>query len=239
MAESVAQRRARRPRIAVTGKASRWAPGWWCSWLALAWAGGHALRATPDRPLPADIDALVIGGGDDIATDLYAASSTHDHHADRHRDAFELTAIRHAGANNLPILGICRGAQLLNVATGGTLYTDITHLRRRTSNRVNPLACKPIAIRPGSRLATFGGPRQTVNSLHHQAIDWLGRNLRVSARDADGFVQAVETTTPSFVVGVQWHPEYLCYRHAQRRLFTALVQAAGQRDRWPSEKPMN
>lgn len=219
-------RRNRRPVIAVTGKASRWAPGWWAAWLAIALAGGRAVRATPGTELPYPIDGLLIGGGDDIATDLYAASAVYDNTADRARDAYELEAIARAAERGLPVLGICRGAQLLNVAAGGNLYADISHLRVATSNRVNPLACKPVAIRRTSRLARVArGRRLRVNSLHHQAVLRLGRNLYASARDADGFAQCVEQRGERFVVGVQWHPEYLCYRPAQYRLFRALVTA--------------
>lgn len=187
------------------------------------------MRATPKRGLPANIDALVIGGGDDIATDLYAGSSSHDHTADRDRDAFELDAIRHAHTHDLPILGICRGAQLLNVAAGGTLHTDISALREHTSNRVNPFACQTATVMAGSRLAALVGRKLRINSLHHQAIDRLGNALAVSARDADDFVQAIETTSHHFVVGVQWHPEYLLYRQEQRRLFKALIDASAYR----------
>ncbi|MES1941656.1 peptidase C26 [Salinisphaera sp. T5B8] len=215
-----------RPIIAVTGKASRWAPGWWAAWLAIALAGGRAVRATPRHAMPAPIDGLLIGGGDDIATDLYGASAAYDNTADRARDAFELTAIKQALAQNKPILGICRGAQLINVAAGGTLYSDISSLRRSTSNRVNIFACKPVAIKRRSRLATiFGRLRLRVNSLHHQAVLTLGEGIGATARDADGFVQAIEARTQGFVIGVQWHPEYLCYQSSQRRLFRALVAA--------------
>ena len=218
-----------RPLIAVTGKASRWAPGWWAAWLAIALAGGRAVRATPRHPMPAPIDGLVIGGGDDIATDLYGATAAYDNTADRARDEMELAAIKRARVDNTPILGICRGAQLINVAAGGTLYSDISELRRSTSNRVNPLACKPIALKRRSRLAAIvGSSRLRVNSLHHQAVHGLGSGIQASARDADGFVQAIEARNAAFVIGVQWHPEYLCYRPAQYRLFRALVAACRQ-----------
>ncbi|MBS63313.1 gamma-glutamyl-gamma-aminobutyrate hydrolase family protein [Salinisphaera sp.] len=219
-----------RPIIAVTGKASRWAPGWWAAWLAIALAGGRAVRATPRHPMPTPIDGLLIGGGDDIATDLYGASAAYDNTADRARDAFELAGIKQALAENKPVLGICRGAQLINVAAGGTLYSDISKLRQATSNRVNVLSCKPIAIKRRSRLAAiFGRRRLRVNSLHHQAVLALGEGIGATARDADGFVQAIEAPKYDFVIGVQWHPEYLCYQGSQRRLFRALVAACRRR----------
>lgn len=213
----------------MTGKASRFAPGWWFAWLAIWLAGGSAVRATPRRPMPAPVDAIVIGGGDDIANDLYEATDRYDPRADRARDTFEMAAIEAAAACGRPVLGICRGAQLLNVCRGGALYADIGALRKNTSNRVNPLPCKAVALKPNSRLAAIAGCRRIrVNSLHHQAVRRLGARLRASARDADGFVQALETRDAVFVIGVQWHPEYLFYRRAQRRLFRALVAAARQ-----------
>lgn len=219
-----------RPRIAVTGKASRWAPGWWCAGLAIVLAGGWPVRATPGRPWPADIAGVVIGGGDDIASDWYAAAVETDRGTDRERDAFELDAIRSARADGRPVLGICRGAQLLNVAAGGSLHADITPRRRSTSPRVNPLPSKPITIRPASGLARLlGVSRLRVNGLHHQAVARLGQGLMIAARDADGFVQAIEDRAGAPVLGVQWHPEYLIYRRASRRLFSALVRAARQR----------
>ncbi|MES1924161.1 type 1 glutamine amidotransferase [Salinisphaera sp. T31B1] len=217
-----------RPRIAVTGKASRWAPGWWFAWLAIWLAGGRAIRATPRHPMPANIDGVVIGGGDDIASDLYAATAAFDRHADRQRDAFELAAIEAAIRDGRPLLGICRGAQLINVAAGGTLYADISEQRRHTSNRANPLACKTITVSGRARRvrAAAGARRIRVNSLHHQAVHRLGGTLFAAARDADGFVQAIESPRDAFVIGVQWHPEYLFYRAPQRRLFAALIAAA-------------
>lgn len=218
-----------RPRIAVTGKAGRWAPGWWCTALAIRLAGGRPVRARADRAWPSDIDGVVIGGGDDIATDLYGARATPGARPDHRRDAFELAAVRRAIVDGRPVLGICRGAQLLNVACGGSLHTDITPRRRATAAGANPLPCKPVALRPNTRLASVIGRRRLrVNGLHHQAIARPGHNLVVVARDADGFAQAIESRRGTALTGVQWHPEYLLYHRAARRLFRQLVAAAGR-----------
>lgn len=191
------------------------------------------MRATPRHAFPEDIAGVVIGGGDDIANDLYSATTALDTGADRARDTFELAAIADARATGRPVLGICRGAQLLNVAAGGTLYDDISTRRRSTSNTVNPLPCKPITLKRSSRLAHVVDARRLyVNNLHHQAVRQLGQGLTAVARDADGFVQAIEARpgvahgSGPWLMGVQWHPEYLFYRARMRRLFRALVEAA-------------
>jgi putative glutamine amidotransferase len=127
---------------------------------------------------------------------------------------------------DLPILGICRGAQLLNVVLGGSLLQDIRPLRRQTPNRWTILPVKDALTEPGSLLRRcLQCDTVRVNSMHTQAIGELAPALRVSARDRDQFVQAVEMPTRRFVIGVQWHPEYLPYLQSQRRLLRAFQQA--------------
>jgi putative glutamine amidotransferase len=135
--------------------------------------------------------------------------------------------IDYALAAGVPLLGICRGAQLLNVRRGGTLFQELASRRSKTSNRWTVLPLKTLHIEPETRVAKLlgPGPRQ-VNSLHNQAIDRVGNGLHVSGRDLDGIVQAVEDPAHPFLLGVQWHPEFLLYLGAQRSLFRALVAAA-------------
>ena len=206
-------------------------PSWWFIRWAVRRSGGRALRLTPGRPRPELVpDAVIISGGEDIAPDLYGGV-LHGTAvpADSARDAFELRVLDTALKRKLPVLGICRGAQLINVALGGTLHQDLRELRRRTSNRRTLLACKTLAVGGASRLAAIIGPRRArINSLHHQAIARRAPGLRVCGRDADAIVQAVEGRGDQWLLGVQWHPEYLPYRPRQRRLFRALVAAARQ-----------
>ena len=173
------------------------------------------------------LDGVIISGGEDIAPDLYGgvmhgtAVPT-----DSARDAFEMKVLKQALAKQLPILGICRGHQLINVALGGDLFQDLRDMRRITSNRRSLLACKTIAIRPRSRLAGVQKKRRArVNSLHHQSVARRGRGLRVAAIDSDAIIQAIEKPGSHWVLGVQWHPEYLPYKRVQRLLFSALVSA--------------
>lgn len=215
--------------IGVTGPDSRLPLAWWASWLALALGGGRALHLTPAtwrRYRGRALAALVIGGGDDIDAALYG-QDTGRAPADPERDAFEIALIEFALDQGLPLLGICRGAQLINVVLGGSLHPDIRPLRRHTSNRRTPLARKTaIGCGEGRLARIIGQPRWRINSLHHQAVDRLGSGLAVVARDRDGLVQAIESRTGNYVLGVQWHPEYLPYLSHQRRLFRDLVLAA-------------
>ena len=132
-----------------------------------------------------------------------------------------------ANERHLPVLGICRGAQLLNVSRGGNLHDDITDMLARGKPMRTPLPRKKIIIEAGSQLAAIMGDESCrVNSLHHQAIDRLGDSMRVVARDSDNIVQAVEVVDERFQIGVQWHPEYLPQRRRHRQLFRALIAAA-------------
>jgi putative glutamine amidotransferase len=149
---------------------------------------------------------------------------------DQARDAFESFVIDEALEQGLPLLGICRGAQLLNVRMGGSLFQELRSRREHTSNRWTIFPLKTLLVEPGTRLhGRLGAERTRINSLHSQGIDALGEGLQVSGRDLDGIVQAVEAPERDFLMGVQWHPEFLLYSARQRRLFRALVAAAERR----------
>ena len=220
-----------RPLIGVTGPDGRVAIGWWFTRLVVHLAGGAAYRLTPSHPTPSRrLDGVVIGGGDDIDPELYSGLDDGTAKIDRARDAFEKRVLDRALEDGLPILGICRGAQLMNVMMGGNLHQDLRKIRVRTSNRRTVLPRKRIRIHPSSRLhRALGTETCRVNSLHHQAVDRIGAGLRVVATDLDGIVQGIENPEADFLLGVQWHPEYLPYRASQRRLFRLLVRAARRR----------
>jgi putative glutamine amidotransferase len=222
-----------RPLIGVTGGDHAPPIAWWFIRWALWRVGAKAVRMTPARPgRVASLDGIVISGGDDIDPALYLPQAPERAPLDPARDRFEIDALRHVIDTDLPVLGICRGAQLLNVTLGGSLHADLRPLRRLTSNRRTPLARKTLQVVQGSELHGWLGAEQVrINSLHHQAIDRLGDQLRVSGRDLDGIVQAVEMPGRRFLLGVQWHPEYLPTHRAQLGLFGALVQAASGMER--------
>jgi putative glutamine amidotransferase len=204
--------------------------------LALRWAGARPVQLSPSQPSSQErYQAVVITGGHDIDPVLYAEVSQVKPLHDRARDAFESHVIDDAVARDLPLLGICRGAQLLNVRLGGNLHQALKEQRQRTSNRRTVLPLKQLCITHGSYLARlFHAERTRINSLHNQGIDRLGHGLAVAGRDLDNIVQAIEMPAARFIVGVQWHPEFLLFMPRQLRLFSALVQAIdGQRRTLP------
>jgi putative glutamine amidotransferase len=166
-------------------------------------------------------DAVCLSGGPDLDPAAYGATTRHPElgPTEPTLDAFELSLAAAALERDMPILAICRGAQALNVACGGTLHQHVPGHRQANA------ACEPshaVEIAARSRLAGIvgTGPLQ-VNSFHHQAVDRVGAGLRVVAHAEDGTVEAVEGA--GFVIGVQWHAETMA---AHRGLFAALVAAA-------------
>jgi putative glutamine amidotransferase len=142
------------------------------------------------------------------------------------RDASDLAALRRALDRRIPVLGVCRGHQLLNVALGGTLHQHLPDVVGHLRHSVEPATFGPVRVapEPGSRVAdALGGDVLQVWCHHHQAIDRLGDGLAVTARADDGTVEAVELDRHPFVVGVQWHPEQ---EPEDVRVFAALVAAA-------------
>jgi putative glutamine amidotransferase len=140
-------------------------------------------------------------------------------------DAFELAVARQADAAGLPILGICRGAQTLNVARGGSL---VQHLGDHRQVEPGSKVTHEVAVEPGSRLAqALGAEQLSVNSFHHQAVERLGDGLRAVAWAPDGTVEGIEGEDGRFLLGVQWHAETLDeVERPQARLFAALAEAA-------------
>lgn len=150
----------------------------------------------------------------------------------RERTDSEFALVKESRKRDLPVLGICGGMQLMNVALGGTLVQDIgRQIAGALPHRVNAPATEvshTVAIRPGTRLWGILGRRTLqVNSSHHQAVKAVPSTLAVSAVAPDGVIEALEDATRRFFIGVQWHPEYLYQRHAAHRtLFEAFIEAA-------------
>lgn len=220
-----------RPLIAITGpERGAFGPRVLVS-LAVRRYGGAPLQLRPsDTARGFDYDGVVITGGHDVDPVLYAAEPEVEPNHDPARDVFESAVIDEALRRGVPLLGICRGAQLLNVRVGGTLFQELASRRSKTSNRWTVLPLKTLSIKEDSMLEGCLGPGpRMINSLHNQAIDRVGGALRVSGRDLDGITQAVEDPQYGFLLGVQWHPEFLLFLRPQRRLFRALVEHARRR----------
>lgn len=182
------------------------------------------------------LDGVLLAGGGDIDPARYGAEP----HplvvgVDPVRDAAEITLARWAVAESTPLFGICRGAQVLNVALGGTLYRDIAehpHAQLHTYYPNLPLDLRPhpVKVAEASRLAqAIGQLLVDVNSLHHQAVRDVAPALRAVAHAPDGLVEAIEVPDHPFALAVQWHPECLPDVPEMRRLFEAFVRAAGEK----------
>jgi len=194
------------------------------------------------RKVLTEIDGVLLTGGGDVDPVFYREErhpATED--AEAGRDEFEIDLARRALTDDIPLLAICRGAQVLNVAAGGTLVQDIpsavtsdlSHSVKLPKN----LDCHDISIEGGSRLARVLAPGAEaargcrVNSRHHQSVGRPGAGLVVSAKAPDGVIEAVEKPDNRFCIGVQWHPENFWESGEFRPLFDAFVSAAASRTR--------
>jgi putative glutamine amidotransferase len=208
---------------------------------AVAVAGGAPLLIPLglDEPILLAIleqlDGLILTGGGDIAPEIYGSERDDMvYDIDHDRDRVELFLAREAVAQNKPVLAICRGHQMLNVALGGTLYEDVQEIMPGAmkhdffGDMPRNHQAHEVTIRPDSKLAdTLRRTSIAVNSLHHQGIRDLAPGLLPSAYAPDGLIEGVESPAHPFAIGVQWHPENLIHDEpAMLDLFRGLIQAA-------------
>jgi len=220
------------PKIGVTTSKIGGLYMWCFYWLALRMYGIRPQRliAPVDEHKLSNLDGLIVGGGDDISAKLYEGKPEIDVRIDPERDLLEQKALEIAIKRDIPILGICRGSQMLNVFLGGNLHQDIYQTFENVPQMRTPLPRKRVFLEEGSKLLAIIQMKDfKANSLHHQSINELGKGLTVSARDQWGIVQAIEDKSADFRIGVQWHPEFLIFKSSQRRLFKAFIQAVCQR----------
>jgi putative glutamine amidotransferase len=190
------------------------------------------LEHTAINPLVDRLAGVCLSGGPDLDPAAYEADpDPHLGPVEPDLDAFELAVARRADTLGIPILGICRGCQAMNVARGGTLHqhlpdvTDGSVRHRQTESGREPT--HTVRVEPGSGLAAIVGEDELdVNSFHHQAIDRIGGGLRAVSWAADSVIEAIENEGSALYLGVQWHAETLVHFERHAALFEALVDAA-------------
>ncbi|MEV6595290.1 gamma-glutamyl-gamma-aminobutyrate hydrolase family protein [Actinoplanes sp. NPDC051346] len=201
--------------------------------------GGRAVLITPDDPdtdVIESLDGIVFAGGGDVDPSHWGAEPHPATDTDPVRDLSELMLMRAALDADLPVLGVCRGMQLMAVATGGSLHQHLPdlvgHDRHRASPGTDPLAADSssfgrhdVEVRRGSRAMALLGSHLTVNSFHHQAVDDPGTFTVSGWCPDDRIVEILEDRDLTFALGVQWHPE----RTRDLRVFAALAEAAARR----------
>ena len=195
------------------------------------------MTSPDDVPTMLDLlDGLILSGGGDVSSSSYGGVDDEGSIAvNEEADAFELALIRLAEARDMPVLGICRGCHILNVAFGGTLQQDITSpdgVHRPiegASSEELMTARHDITIAAGSTLAgVYGTDHRVVNSMHHQAIDVVADGFHAVAMAPDGVVEAIEATGAWTAIGVQWHPERLA-SEVEAPLFRSFIDAVQSR----------
>ncbi len=190
--------------------------------------------ATPLAPARRPFDALLLGGGGDVDPSRYGRRPIGNGslEIDEGRDELDFALFDRARRSGAPVLGICRGLQVINVALGGTLVQDIpserpsevTHQRAREEKTRRDHS---VTVAPGTLLSSIArGHELAVNSRHHQAIERVGAGLRVSGLAPDGVPEAVELPGEQWILAVQWHPENLASDPASERLFAEFIRAA-------------
>lgn len=214
-------------------------------WVASLGAVVYLVPDPSDGADPAaharDLDGLVLQGGVDVSPRSYGEEPLRpEWNGDAERDAYEMRLVRGMLDLDKPVLGVCRGHQLLNVIFGGTLYQDILTqvggARVHRDAEIYDRLAHEMVIEPGSSLAALypASPTARINSVHHQAIKDLGRGVVVEARSAsDGIIEAMRVEGPAYVRGVQWHPEFVAPEDTElldgRPLLASFVEACAAR----------
>jgi len=181
------------------------------------------------------LDGIVFAGGVDVGPQEYGEEPIGNlNDVDAARDRTELTLARWAFVDDLPVLGICRGQQVLNVALGGSLWQDLRHQgvtsvdHSDADGRARSAMIHHVRLDPDSRLAQLIDETDIqVNSLHHQAVKTIAPQLRVTGQSDDGVIEALESSERRFLIAVQWHPEEIDDLDWVRRLFQGFAKAAG------------
>lgn len=244
------------PVIAVTGPNSGGTTAWLFTALGVKLAGGKPVRVVPEQfDDKLDYDGIIIGGGSDVHPDnvehedvpevkrsLFLCFKENLFYPmefftgwskptyDKARDKMEKLFIKYALYNNKPILGICRGHQLLNASLGGTMYESTLPLLKNKMRIRSPFPRKTVIYTQNDSLIAeiAGDDPIEVNAIHSQAVGKPADELEVTAKEEAGIAQVLEKKGSELVLGVQWHPEYLFYMKVHRNIFKWLVNKAAQ-----------
>jgi putative glutamine amidotransferase len=208
---------------------------------AVVAAGGTPILLPPVGTDPTVIellDGLIISGGSDVGPENYGAEAHELTRAQPHRDLHDISLTRAALAAELPLFSICRGAQILHVALGGSLIQHIPDVNPEAQYQPGPgvFGTVEFTTAPGSISEDLLGPRASAPCYHHQAMDSIADGLYVTAAAADGTVEALETTSGGWVLGVQFHPEQ---NPDDLRLFNGFVEAARNYRNERTESPVD
>ncbi|GAA0853396.1 gamma-glutamyl-gamma-aminobutyrate hydrolase family protein [Aliiglaciecola litoralis] len=245
-----------KPDIAVTGPNTGGTTAWLFTALSVKLAGGKAVRVTPEKfDGKLDYDGIIIGGGSNIHPDNFEQEDAPEVERslflrfkenlfypmefftgwskpvyDKDRDEMEMQFIDYALVNKKPILGICRGHQLLNASLGGTMYESTLPLLKNKMRIRSPFARKTVIYtQDDSLIAEIAGDDPIeVNAIHSQAVGKPADDLEVTAKEEAGITQVLEKKGSDVVLGVQWHPEYLFYLTVHRNIFKWLVNKAAK-----------
>ncbi len=198
---------------------------------AIMQAGGIPVMLTPTEIFPDFADGILFSGGGDVDPLLFNEEPIRESgEISPLRDNFELWLCKEAFLRQIPLLGICRGMQILNIAANGSIYQDIA-VQTDTTLKHNQNAPRfygthTVTPTPDSILGKlWQEEKTTVNSFHHQAINTLGKGFFVAAYSSDGLIEAIEQKAMPFVLGVQWHPEAM-QQEKQKAVFTYFIKTA-------------
>lgn len=222
-----------KPTIIITGSRKKSFVGHiggWCAYLLVMCLGGSP-RLISERHNTEEFDGLILMGGKDIHPHRYGGEVKENYNYYLDRDEMEFALLEMAVKQKKPVLGICRGAQLINIYFGGSLFLDVRQVFEKNKYPTNFFAQafyrKRIVLKKDTLISQLAGYKysKSVNSLHTQAVDKVGENLKVTAEEMSGVVQVVEHERLP-ILGVQFHPELLFYRSFPRNIFKWVIKKA-------------
>ncbi|MGM0421764.1 MAG: gamma-glutamyl-gamma-aminobutyrate hydrolase family protein [Pseudomonadota bacterium] len=227
-----------RPVIGITKSVDRGFISWLCLSFTLRFMGAVPVKLTVAHPYQnIDFDGLILSGGTDIFPDWYSGTVKKDYIYDHARDEMEVSLLQKAEHAGKPVLGICRGAQLINIHRKGSLHFDVSKAYEKAeypnSTLANIFYRKRMYLEGKDSLLykLLRCKSCRVNSIHTQSVNRIGQGLVISGHEKNGVVQAIEDQSRPYFLGVQFHPEYLVYQKRFRRIFRQFIDLAAKNRR--------